>query len=378
MKHMLFVLLICIISTGIGAAQNEGGFPLHVGKQKIVMPTDLKSAQEGEKVFIVAGRNEPSSGKVTKSYGFQMNGKGKNSLTQPLIELIDASTKKVVRKISFGEFLGKESDGWKSLAKESSSSADKIVSAFAFTAGGQHFKFYREIQSVSDDHFPDGKGSTMAFSITGEKPAEMSMRFLGACDGAFGQEKKACFLGDSANEQASRLMIVMLANPAASITNDGKKRKGEPNRFVIESAPVSLAPGAKAVLLTLTISGTTVGEPVHAAKQAQNLIAYFNGQVPKPELVALTHVDRQNTKSGDTVTYSIDYHNIGAAAGKDVEINNPVPPGTNYLENSAGGDAGAVSVTRSGQDNTPSIQWKSAEPIMPGSHRSVRFRVIIQ
>jgi uncharacterized repeat protein (TIGR01451 family) len=378
MKNILLALSVLMVALGTCIAQNGDGFALHVGKQRIVIESGPASAQEAGKIFIVSAKPDGPSGKEAKPYGLRLAGTGKSPLSQPCIELIDARTKQTVRKISAGELFGKESAGWKSVPSQTVTGEGKTVSAFAFTADHQQFTFTRTLQSVSDEHLPEGKGVSMTFAVTSEKPMEMSMRLSAACDGASGAEGHSWFVGDSLNGEAGQAMVVMTAGPASSVACQAPKRKGEPALLTIESKSAQLPASAKTELLTLTIAGTTVGAPAHTLKQARNIMGYFNTQAPKPELAAITSVDRPHTISGDTLTYTIEYHNIGTAPGKDVEINNPMPSGARYLEDSAEGDGGAVTVARSAQNDAVSIQWKSAAAIQPGEHRSVRFKVVIQ
>jgi uncharacterized repeat protein (TIGR01451 family) len=371
-------VIIVLLAVVMANAQEAKDLALQYGDQRIVVPAKLKTAKEGDRISIVVGKENSSPGKNAKSYGILLSGRGKNLLSRPFIELRDVSANRLIREITLGELFGKESDEWEALPDESSENAEKIVSGYSFKALDQHFKFYRTIQIISDDHLPTGKGVMVTFAIAGEKSLAMNMRFLGECDGTFGSEGNSFFIGDSASEPASRAMMVLRATRAASIKSEGKQRKGEPNRFTIESVPVNLTPGEQTTMMSLTIAGTTVGQPAHTATQAHNLLIYLNAQSSRPDLVAVTSVDRQNTNPGDTVIYTIAYHNIGTAPGKDIEINNPIPAGTRYLENTAGGDGGVINLTRTGQDVVTAVKWKFEVPILPGDHRSVRFKVVIQ
>ncbi len=377
MKNTAFALSLVVALTVAGYAGDGRGIVVQNEAQRLVVPVDLQTAKEGEWIFIAGGKEEASSKGAAKSYGMLIR-KGKNILSRPLVELRDASTKDVLRKITVGEFFGIESGEWKALPGESMSGEARMVRAFSFTSGGQHFKFYRTIESISDEHFPGGKGVMLSLSVAGEKPLQLVARFTADAQGVSESDKTSWYIGDSTIEEASRSLLVFQAKSAASVEFDKKGKKGEPVSFMIESSPVTLSPNAKTALLSIIVAGTTVGEPGHAAKQARNLVSYLNGEAAKPELVTLTSVDRNSIRSGDTLAYAIDYHNIGTTAGKDIEIHNPVPAGTQYLENTAEGSGGAVAFTRSPQNEVTAIGWKFDAPVMPGEHRSVKFKVVVR
>ena len=372
----LIALTICL--TAMNYAQGRTDITLPYGGQRLTVPAQISTAKEGNHVFILAGREVALSGKTPAAYGIQVNGKGNNPLSQTLIELRDGAGNRTLGKISAGEFFGNESSDWKILPRESGTGDDKAVSAFSLAAAGQHLKFYRTVEIVQDEHLPGGKGLMMTFAIKSGQPAEMSMRFMGASDGWFRSEEHSCVMGDAQEEQKCKSMIVLKVDNTGSLTPEGKPKKGEPNRFVIQSPPVKLIPDSQTTMISFLVAGTTIGQPEHARKQADDMVAYFTTRSSKPDLAALTTVDRQNTNPGDTVLYTIAYHNIGTAAAKDITINNPVPVGTDYIENTVEGDGGTVNLTRSPQNSVTSIEWKFGTQISPGDFRSVRFKVIVR
>jgi len=372
------LLMIVFLMIGTVCAQTAKDFGVQYGEQRIVLPTTISTSKDGDRVSILVGRTNNPSIKNSKPYGIQFSGKVENVLSRPLIELRDASADRLIRKITVGDLLGKESDGWKAIPGETTVSTDKIVSCYSFHAPDQQCKFYRTVQIISDEHLPLGKGLLLSFAIAAEKPLAMSMRFLGECDGALAIEGNSFLLGDSAKEQSSRGMIIVHATGASSIKSESKEKKGEPTRFTIESAPIDVPTGKQTTLLSLSITGTTVGQSLQTAKQAHNIMLYNSSQTPNPDLVAITTVNRQNTNPGDTVVYTISYYNIGTAPGVDIEINNPVPVGTRYIENTAKDDGSVISFMRSGQNVVTAITWKFNAPINPGGQRLVRFSAVVQ
>lgn len=69
------------------------------------------------------------------------------------------------------------------------------------------------------------------------------------------------------------------------------------------------------------------------------------------------HVEAKNTKSGDTLHYTLSYHNKGDAPALNIKINNPIPVGTAYVSGSAKGKDSQItySVDRGKSFNKPSL-----------------------
>jgi uncharacterized repeat protein (TIGR01451 family) len=377
MKIVTFTLALLTLIGATAFSQGGKSLTLHVGGQSIVVPADAKSAAESGRTYVVAGKNTPFSGTGASFYGIRPAGKGTTVLSRAFIELRDAAGNRLVRTISAADLFGSGSDGWKQLADEAGNNPEKMTSVYSFVAQGEQFNFYRTLELVRDEHLPGGRGIAEGFAVRSEKNSELTMRISLECDGAFTVDGNSCAIGDSPVDQKCRAQMVLNAG-SATITRAGAQKNGEPSRFTIQSGAVTCSAGSRTQLLSLTLAATTVGRPDYARKQARDIMAWFNNRVARPDLAAISEMDRTATNPGDTVTCTIVYHNIGTAPGADIAISNPVPPGTMYVENTAGGKGGAVTLKHSEQNIVTAVEWKFDEPILPGEDRSVQFKVVVQ
>ena len=369
LKNIL-ILLVLILCVTIGYSQEKNRISLSYGILSVTVPIDIDNAKDNNRISVVSATYNKER---PISFGIQLNAADKKVLDYTLLELRDASTKKPIRNISVRDLYNTESAGWKLLPKESAASPGKIVSGYAFTDAGNEFKLFRTVQVVSDEHLPTGKGISITYSLVSNKSIDLQAKFMGECSGLFGSQENAFFITDSNSKQS----IVLAIENGVSVQKL-KSKKGDPLRFMLESPAVKLIAGESAKILSITITGTTIEQAQYAEAQVRNLMTYFQSKSSKPELVAVTSVDRRTTNPGDTVTYTIDYHNIGTAAGADIEINNPIPDGALYIEGSAAGIESTIDIRRSNQERAESIFWKFNTPIYPGECRSVGFKVIVE
>jgi uncharacterized repeat protein (TIGR01451 family) len=376
MKIASWIIALLSLAASAVFAQGDKSLTLHIGAQTIVVPVDAKAAAGNGRTYLVAGRSTPVSGKTGGMYGIHPAGKGASVLSRGFIELRDAASGTLIRTISASDLFGSGSDGWKQLADEPGSGV-KYSSVYSFVAQGQQYNFYRLLEAAKDEHLPAGRAVTASFAVRSPKSCQMTMRMALECDGAFSAEGNSCAIGDSPVDQKCTAQMVINA-ASGTITPATGQKKGEPARFSILSAPVSCTAGSRTPLLSLTIAGTTVGRTEFARKQARDIMAWFNNRVARPDLAAITEMDRQSTNPGDTVTCTVVYHNIGTAPGAEIAISNPVPAGTRYVENTAGGDNGSVTLKKTAQNVVTAVEWKFADPILPGEDRAVQFKVIVQ
>jgi uncharacterized repeat protein (TIGR01451 family) len=59
----------------------------------------------------------------------------------------------------------------------------------------------------------------------------------------------------------------------------------------------------------------------------------------------------KSTASGEELTYTLDYSNTGTETAVDATIDNPIPKGTSYLSNSAGGANSEITFSADGGKN---------------------------
>lgn len=371
MKAFL-IFFFFFASSAMMVAQQPVSF--RAGDMIVLAPTVIDAASNNNSVLVLSGKI--GTEKDSKPFGIIFPKKNKE-LTQPLIELIDNSSNKIIRKISLEEYFGKESKDWKKIQQECVNTLDKDVAVFSFKAVEQEFKFYRTIQIVSSENVPAGKIIVFSIDLKTDNPVDVKLRFTGLYLKSVLNEGNTLFIGDDLNGKESSSFLVLNFPSSGNLKSLSVKGKNDPAKFSYESAPVKIESGKTSNLLTLKISATTVGVSSHALKQAMNLGKLFNQQKTNPDLVALTSVDKPSTNAGDTVLTTIQYYNIGTSAAAEVKLDNPVPAGARYIEKSAGGDGSEIDVKRSSSGEATSIGWKFAAPILPGEGKKVFFKIVI-
>ncbi|HUN65440.1 MAG TPA: DUF11 domain-containing protein [Bacteroidota bacterium] len=307
------------------------------------------------------------------SFGLVVKGHGRELLSSPVIEIRGVEGKKVVRRITLAEYFGRTDAGWKKADDGSSRGEGLVKDRFAFSEGGVNYIFGRTIASAPDASAPGGKRLTVAFSLTADKETSVQMRLLSSVSGYLAVEGSGCRIGDGTAEKDSKAFLLLFLREG-KITAGPVPGAGEVRHVTFESETTGLVPGHPADMIAFTLAGTTVGSGEYALQQAENYFAVQSSGAASPQMVAVTSVDKPSTAAGDTVTYTIVYCNIGTAPAAGVSIDNPIPAGTHYLENSAFGDGGEVVVNRA-DDSVRSLGWKFALPIVPGERKAVQFRV---
>mgnify|MGYP003341708629 CR=1 FL=1 len=346
---------------GAGAAGRPAGtVTASYPGMTLAVPTTLSAARFGGALLLVAGSGAPGT-----RFGVAYD--GVKAPNEPLLELRDATTNTVLRTVTVGDLLGRTAPGWRPLASGAKSDS-AVTNRFSFDAGASSYTLTWNVRRVSDGHFPAGNAVSVSFLLAGRRAISVRARFLGAVTGSMKNDPNGCVIADTASGHA----IAIAASAGASVG-----AASAPSRFVVESGAVALSPSQATPILAFTAVGTTALLPAQAETQARGALAYARTGAAAPQVVVTTTVDRPSASRGDTVTYTIDYCNIGADTATAVELGNPIPSRSRYVEDSATGERSEITVLRS-DDRTPrSLSWRFFDPIAPGARRTVRFKVIV-
>jgi uncharacterized repeat protein (TIGR01451 family) len=370
----IIVLCACTLIFGmISAAQTDGRLVVGDESSHYFAQVENTGTTPAALTALFAGRlrSDPGEG---KQFGFIIKGRGKDLLSTPLLEIRESASKKTIRKITLGEYFGKGDAGWKRVEEQSSHIDGSVKDAFTFTASGVKYTFGRTVEVVTDSGAPRGKQIRVSFMLGSNQETSVIVRFLGSANGVVAAAGNSCRVGNAATEKESKAYLMLTLASAGTIAAGPISKNGESQAVTIESEETKLQANRQTEVLAFTFTGTTVGSSEYARQQAENYFSMQKNKNVAPQLVAVTSVNKPSTAAGDTVTYTIVYCNIGTAPAADVAIDNPIPAGTHYLENSATGEGGEVVVNRTA-DSVKSIGWKFPAPIAPGERKSVHFRV---
>jgi uncharacterized repeat protein (TIGR01451 family) len=182
--------------------------------------------------------------------------------------------------------------------------------------------------------------------------------------------------------KAAYPLVVLVGNSGTTVTTDNAEQKAAGKMVKISSAPV-ISTGENVVLLSFRTQTTSVTSYEKSLDQAANLEQAITAKKEKTELSLLNSASKATPFPGDTITYTITYHNIGTSAAQDIVISNPIPANTFYVDKSAQGDGAEVTVDRK-KVNPPqvgevtSVSWKITKKVAPGEEGTVSLKAVVR
>ncbi|MBS4028864.1 MAG: hypothetical protein KGZ58_09515 [Ignavibacteriales bacterium] len=340
----------------------------------ITAPTSLKGSVDAESFPLIMGKQNVLKNKNGKErFGIFGKENAKAGSSATLFEILDASSNEVVKKISLDDYFGKENDNWKLLRTEKLSN-DKVRNIFQAKNGNTSFTLICDVEIKTDSHLPTGKSLSLSLSVEFASARIVKTKFYGAVKGLFGTKENAVWIMSNDSSSKVNPAIVCSVIRASSIENDARRKT-----FVATTDDVQVEAGETTTIFSLIVTGTSVEFQEHTQKQTENLVQYFTSKKVLPEIIAVTKANKLSTISGDTILYSIVYHNIGTDGATDVNLNNSIPNGTVYIDESAGGNGSSLTVTREtlsdATNRVSSITWNYKDAIMPGDERIAFFKV---
>lgn len=359
-------------------AQGQRGIEAKFPQYKVTLPVTLEGNADRDMVPLVDGKLDRLPKKSEQSRFGIFYKQFSNALgTTPVVEIIDGANDQVIKTVTLEEYFGKESASWKRIAAESKSSPTSIVSAYSVREGLYDLKIIRTISAVDAREIPAGKNVTLSFSVQSKSPLKVKARFMGVAEGTL--TVSGTTLSITADDTLAGLTpaLVLHAEPNASIQSSSARQ------FSIGTGPVDVKANQLTPVLSLKMTGTTIGFREHIKEQVTALEGYYSTGTTTPNLVATIVPSKRSGSPGDTITYTVYYHNIGTAAAVGVKLTNPIPSGARYVEGSAKGAGSDFSLKR--VPSTPpnvaevsEITWTLKNDIPPGQERSATYKVILK
>jgi uncharacterized repeat protein (TIGR01451 family) len=377
---MQFTIVLALL-VPVFMAQAQRGIEWKFPQYKVTLPVTLEGNADRDMVPLLDGKLDRLPKKSEQSrFGIFYQQFAKALATTPVLEIIDGGNHQVIKSVTLDEYFGKESASWKRIAAESKSSASSIVSAYAVKQGSYDLKVFREISLTDARELPTGKAIKLNFSVQSQSPLTVKARFLGNAEGTL--SVAGFCLSITSNDTALNLnpALILQASPNASIKANGE---GAAQQFSILTGPVEVKAKQTGLVLSLTIAGTSIGFTDHIKEQAGVLQEYFTTGAVIPNLVATIVPSKKSGSPGDTITYTIYYHNIGTASAVNVKLTNPVPAGSMYVEGSIKGTGSEFSFKRApatppNVSEISEITWTLKNDILPGQERSASYKVILK
>lgn len=235
---------------------------------------------------------------------------------------------------------------------------------------------------VADEAMPLGKGIALSVKMKGAAGKNLSAVLSLFGDGFVGKVGNNAVTTSRVEKGKPEYPFVIAAaegNTSVAVDGDGKSA-GRIVKFA--SAPVAMT-GEEVSVLSVHAVLSTVKNAAKSVNQAKNIEARVAAKKEVTEMSVLVAANRNNPMPGDTILYTITYHNVGTAPAQDVVVSNPVPANTSYVDNSAAGEKAEVTLDRKKvplpqQGEVTAVNWKIGRRLNPGDEGTVTFKAVIR
>jgi uncharacterized repeat protein (TIGR01451 family) len=255
-----------------------------------------------------------------------------------------------------------------------------MVEAFALQQGRTSATIVRTVERIAAPHLPLGVGFRWTIAVANASIPSLRLVFRGVVEGTTALNGSLMTVASAEKKMPFNAAIILYWSSGSSVRVD---ESAKPRSLVVRSRSVSASAADPVTAFDVTIAGTTSPVGEHQVAQATALFGVLQGQAARPLLVARTVVDRPKASPGDTVAYELTYYNIGTAPAAEVELSNPIPTGTRFLEGSPRGLDSEITeefeqVQQPAVGRVQSLNWKFNGAIAPGASRWASFKVIVQ
>lgn len=139
-------------------------------------------------------------------------------------------------------------------------------------------------------------------------------------------------------------------------------------------------PDRETAMLWMQVVGVGDGTGVGTREAALAAVGAAENETGGPSVVIVSATGSASVNPRDTVSMTLVCVNVGNQSASDVMVNNPLPQGTSYLDNSASGDRMRVEYEHGdGADGAVrAVRWMMTGELKPGEDRIARFKAIVQ
>ncbi len=357
MNRILMVLILIALISIIVIGQTANVMSIKYPGYVLTVPQNLEGYGDAEFAPFVSAKVDSLPKKAEQSrFGILFRDDAKNLSTVTLLEILDAATNKVIRKISLDEYYNpKEND----------------------------LKFIKDISVAEDEALPGSKKIQLSFALQSTSALKVKVRLYGKVEGTISQSPNGFVITN--NEPLTQLKPALLFQAIVGVPIKLDIKKEKQQSFILTSNSVSLEPNQKTKVLSFDIVGSTISFAKYIPQQIENVKNYYAGRKTTPSVAIVTVSEKPSTTPKDTMTYVIYYHNIGTAPATDVNINGQIPGGTSYLEGSAEAEFKEVSISFERKEVKPpaigeviSLKWNDKQEIKSGEERWVRYKVVVR
>ena len=292
--------------------------------------------------------------------------------TNALIEILNEAGK-TIKTVSLNEFLGKTtSEGVKLLSNTVSSGnrAAETIHEVKLSTGTAKL-ITRALLTGDKANTKTPEQIVVTFSLASDNAQNVSLRLLLPFEGSSNVENNGVILTGKSSASAIALSVMPSAENIAI----------QKNILSIKSPVINLS--GETPMLWLMVRGANGTSQNTSKALAAEIIANSEKVKTDPNIVVVNMISKADAQPGDTVTYTLVCRNIGLGDATNIQLSNPVPNGTVYLEGSANGEGTELSIDR-GTALTPQsgaatlIRWKLKDALKGGKEQIVTFKVVVQ
>lgn len=383
MKTVSIIFAGLVLTVSMVLAQSRTAIAIKFSDYRITVPTTLAGMPDADLVPLIAGKMDTLPRKLAQSrFGIFYRDNAKSLAAVTVLELIEASTGKILKKVSLDEYFGKENASWKNVPAESKNNGTVVTNVFQIQTKEFSAKLIRTVEIVNEPLLPAGKTVVLSFALESATARTIKVKFFGRAEGEFTVLKSGYSIMNPLAETSSRPSVAVFVRPQALVQTEASKA-GKPQAFSVATGDVAMEAGVRTTVLSMTVSGTNVRYDKYSRNQAEHMVTFLAARKPMPGMVQYITEDRQRPLPGDTLTYTIHAVNIGTAGALEAVINNAIPTGVAYVEGSATGSGTEIAFSR-GQAAPPAIPavtaitWKFNSEIKGGEERWVQYKVVVR
>jgi uncharacterized repeat protein (TIGR01451 family) len=359
MKNVFWIAMLITIIGIVAFGQTQNVVSIKYPGYVLAAPLVLEGYNDADLIPMVAGKIDSLPKKAVQSrFGILFRDDAKNLSGFTVMEVLDAATNKVIRKISLDEYFnGRDND----------------------------LKFMKDIALVDDEALPGGKKLEVSFWLQSSTTAlKVKARLYGRVEGAMVQASNGFIISN--NEPLTMLKPALLFRVITGVPIQIEaSKKGKPKGFILTGSAIMIKPNQKEKILSFDIVGSTISFAKYVPQQLENIKSYYASKKATPSVIVVMESEKPKSAPGDTMTYTIYYHNIGTAPATDINLTGPVPAGTQYLEGSATAEVkdAIISYVRNeaisqAKGEVLSVKWEDKSRIEPGKERWVRYKVLVR
>jgi uncharacterized repeat protein (TIGR01451 family) len=341
-----------------------------------------------------------TQGTQLKAYDYLLQANGLNKLKNGKVGLVTVKPAQNAKdETTFGYWISNNTnasatflevkDGNKSIlsvnAKDFSAKA-KVQSngtktSYSYSAGTVSVVLDADV--VSDETLPLGKSVQFSLKVRSASAKNLTAVLTLFGDGYVNKVGTNGASNSRVEKGKAEYPLVLIAGNNGSVVSTESSEQKAPGRSIKVSSSDVPSTGEEVEVLSFRTLVSTVKNFEKSALQVKNIESLIVSKKEKTELSILNSASKVTPFPGDTITYTITYHNIGSSPAQDVVISNPIPALTTYVENSAAGEMAEVSIDRKKvappqQGEVTGVNWKVTKRINPGEEGTVSFKAIVR